>query len=100
MDSPHLEEKLIGEDCRSISPLSEPTKRCKNLGGMREESSSRGSTILIKKCDLEPLTLGKKDAHFIGKSNMTIWSQNLVVLTHNKTILVSVGARPGYDRKS
>ena len=28
--SPHLEEDLIGGDCRSRSPLQKPSKRCKN----------------------------------------------------------------------
>jgi hypothetical protein len=30
MGSPHLEEELIGGDCRSRSPLSNPSKICKN----------------------------------------------------------------------
>jgi hypothetical protein len=30
MDSPHLEEELIGGDCRSRSPLPNPSKICKN----------------------------------------------------------------------
>ncbi len=39
--SPHLEEELIGGDCRSRSPLSNPSKICKNH--WREE---RGSKLL------------------------------------------------------
>jgi hypothetical protein len=30
MGSPHLEEELIGGDCRSRSPLPNPSKICKN----------------------------------------------------------------------
>ena len=30
MGSPHLEEELIDGDCRSRSPLSNPSKICKN----------------------------------------------------------------------
>ncbi len=30
MGSPHLEEELVGGDCRSRSPLPNPSKRCKN----------------------------------------------------------------------
>jgi hypothetical protein len=30
MGSPHLEEELISGDCRSRSPLLNPSKRCKN----------------------------------------------------------------------
>ena len=32
-DSPHLEEKLIGGDCRSRSPLLDPSRMSKNHGG-------------------------------------------------------------------
>jgi hypothetical protein len=38
--SPHLDEEMIGGDCRSRSPLSTPSKGCKNY-----MTDGRGSDI-------------------------------------------------------
>jgi hypothetical protein len=48
MGSPHLEEELIGGDCRSISPHPNPSKYARiigGIGGKGEEARSRGSTM-------------------------------------------------------
>jgi hypothetical protein len=36
--SPHLEEKLIGGDCRSRSPLSNPQEWARIMGGIKRGS--------------------------------------------------------------
>ena len=36
--SPHLEEKLIGGECRSRSPLSNPQEWARIMGGIKGES--------------------------------------------------------------
>ena len=72
MGSPHLEEELIGGDCRSRSPLQKPSKRCKN-----HRRDGRGSKL--KRCSnggqfraLRTLKTIGEEAPFIGKANVTV----------------------------
>ena len=59
--SPHLEEKWIGGDCRSRSPLPNPSRRCKNHWRDGEESSSNGSAMGGKNELEEVRNIGEED---------------------------------------
>jgi hypothetical protein len=73
MGSPHLEEELIGGDCRSRSPLLNPLKDARIIGGKGEEASSRGSTMEMReiiKNDLQCPQTAEEEAPFIANQNM------------------------------
>jgi hypothetical protein len=71
---------LIGGDCRSRSPLPNPNKDARIIGGKRERTISRESTMEVyfmlknprKHCGRRPLLYGKPNMavrvifHFIG----------------------------------
>jgi hypothetical protein len=74
--SPHLEEDLIGGECRSRSPLPNPSKRCKKRWRERGESKLKRVNNGGKFRGLWTLeTLGKKPP-FIGKPEYGRWRQN------------------------
>src|SRR3954470_20181016 len=77
MGSPHLEEELIGVDCRSRSPLSKPSKKCKNhrregggskLKRLNNEGQFRGQEQLK--------TLGEEPP-FIVESKYGRWKKSV-----------------------
>jgi hypothetical protein len=78
MGSHHLDEELIGGDCRSRSPLPNPSKICKNhrregRGSKLKRLTNGGEREMLNNT-LETLkTVGKK-APFYGKPVMAIGS--------------------------
>jgi hypothetical protein len=71
MGSPHLEEELIGGDCRSRSPLQKPSKRCKNHRRDGEESSSRETRMEVReKLKNIGKPLGKKGFYSGGRKRV------------------------------
>jgi hypothetical protein len=99
MGSPHLEEELIGADCRSRSPLPNPSKICKN-----HRRKGRGSKLKrfnkwrrereMLKNTLETLkTVGKK-APLIWKAKYDHWGHFPLFLVVSGPKLGPTGPKP------
>src|SRR3954471_24337001 len=77
MGSSHLEEELIGGDCRSRSPLSKPSKRCKNHrregGGSKLKRFNNGGQFRGQE---HPKTLGEEPP-FIVESKYGRWKKSV-----------------------
>ena len=72
MGSPHLEEELIGGDCRSRSPLQKPSKRCKNHRRDGRGSKVKRTAMVVSFRALGTLKTIGEEAPFIGKANVTV----------------------------
>jgi hypothetical protein len=72
--SSHLEEDLFGGDCRSRSPLPNPSQRCKNRERVRSQLKRFNSGG--QKCAQEPLGQWGRSPFYRPLKNKTIWAKN------------------------